>query len=644
MANANILVVEDETIVAKYIQKWLRSLGYVVPAVVSSGEEAVEKARETRPDLVLMDIVLRGGMDGVEAAKEIRACLNIPIVFLTAYADDNTIERAKITEPFGYILKPFEERELHSTIEMALYKHRMEKQLKESREWFATTLKSIGDAVIATDKEGLITFMNPVAESLTGWDQKEALGRNLKDVFSIIDEKTRVPMESPEADALRRGVAINLADHILISRDRREISIDDSMAPIRDDSGNIAGIVLVFRDITERKRMAEELLKAQKLESIGILAGGIAHDFNNLLTSILGNVSLSKVRVNTEDEIYRRLGEAEKACNQAKRLTQQLLTFSKGGAPIKKLTSIERIIRESVSFTLRGSSVRCEFSIEEGLWDVEVDEGQIAQVITNLVINAEQAVPQGGVVKVSAENASSRINSPMHTNYVNLLPPSLREGRYIKITVEDEGEGIPQEHLSKIFDPYFTTKHRSSGLGLATAYSIIKNHDGYIEVESGQGVGMRVHIYIPASTERVEEKEGGVAEEGVLRGRGRVLIMDDEEMIREVTGEMLSHIGYEVECASDGVEAIELYKRAREENKPFDVVIMDLTVLEGMGGKEAIKRLIEIDPNIRAVVSSGYSDDRVMSEYRNHGFKGVISKPYSIGDLSGVLHEVMNEK
>ncbi|MGE5444994.1 MAG: response regulator [Ignavibacteriales bacterium] len=644
MANANILVVEDETIVAKYIQKWLRSLGYVVPAVVSSGEEAVEKAQETRPDLVLMDIVLKGSMDGVEAAKEIRARLNIPIVFLTAYADDNTLERAKITEPFGYILKPFEERELHSTIEMALYKHRMEKQLKESREWFATTLKSIGDAVIATDKEGLITFMNPVAESLTGWEQKEALGRDLKDIFSIVDGKTRVPTESPEADALQRGVAINLADRILISRDGREISIDDSIAPIRDDSGNIAGIVLVFRDVTERKRVAEELLKAQKLESIGILAGGIAHDFNNLLTSILGNVSLSKARVNTEDETYRRLGEAEKACNQAKRLTQQLLTFSKGGAPVKKLTSIERIIRESVSFTLRGSSVRCEFSIEEGLWDVEVDEGQIAQVITNLVINAEQAVPQGGVVKVSAENASNRSNALVHPNYVNLLPLPLREGRYVKITVEDEGERIPQEHLSKIFDPYFITKQRSSGLGLATAYSIIKNHDGYIEVESGQGVGMKVHIYIPASTERVEEKEEGVAEEGVLGGRGRVLIMDDEEMIREVTGEMLSHIGYEVECASDGAEAIELYKRAREENNPFDVVIMDLTVLEGMGGKEAIRRLIEIDPNIRAVVSSGYSDDRVMSEYRNHGFRGVISKPYSIGDLSGVLHEVMNEK
>jgi PAS domain S-box-containing protein len=636
MAKANILIVEDETIVAKYIQKWLRSLGYLVPDVVSSGEEAVVKAEETRPDLVLMDIVLKGGMDGVEAARKIRAHLNIPIVFLTAYADENTLERAKITEPFGYILKPFEERELHSTIEMALYKYRMEKQLKESREWFATTLKSIGDAVIATDKEGLVTFMNPVAEHLTGWEQKEALGKDLKEIFNIVDGETQVPAENLGADVLRWGVPINLTDHLLISRDGREISIDDSAAPIKDDSGNIVGIVLVFRDTTERKRVAEELLKAQKLESIGILAGGIAHDFNNLLTSILGNISLSKTRVNTGDEAYRRLREAERACNQAKRLTQQLLTFSKGGTPIKKLTSIEQIIRESVSFTLKGSNVRCEFIIDEGLWDVEVDEGQIAQVITNLVINAEQAMPQGGVVKVSAENMSEV--------GAGFKPALTEEGRYVKITVEDEGEGIPQEHLSKIFDPYFTTKQRSNGLGLATSYSIIKNHNGYIGVESELGVGMKVHIYIPASIERVEEKEEVAAEGRLLRGRGRVLIMDDEEMIREVTGEMLSHMGYEVGYASDGAEAIELYKRAREENRPFDAVIMDLTVSEGIGGKEAIGRLMEIDPTIRAVVSSGYSDDRVMSEYKNHGFRGVISKPYNMGDLGAVLHKVMNEK
>ncbi len=636
MAKANILVVEDETIVAKYIQKWLRSLGYSVPAVVSSGEEAIEKTEEIHPDLVLMDIVLKGNMDGIETARRIRARLNIPIIFLTAYADENTLERAKVTEPFGYIIKPFEERELHSTIEMALYKHRMERQLKESREWFATTLKSICDAVIATDREGLITFMNPVAESLTGWEQKEALGRDLKEVFRVIDEKTRIPIENLGADVLRQGVVTNPTEHILISRYGREMYIDDSVAPIKDDSGNIMGVVLIFRDATERRRMAEELLKAQRLESVGILACGIAHDFNNLLASILGNISLLKARVNAQDETYRRLREAEKACIEAKRLTQQLLMFSRGGAPVKKLTSIEQVIRESVSFALRGSNVRCELSIEEGLWDVEVDESQIAQVITNLVINAQRAMPQGGVVKVSAQNATEV--------EADLKPTSTEGGRYIKITVEDEGEGIPPGHLSKIFDPFFATKHRSSGLGLAMAYSIIKNHDGYIGVESELGSGMKVYIYIPASNKKMEEKGGIVAEGGVLRGSGRVLIVDDEEMIREITGEMLGHMGYEIEYASDGSEAIEVYKRAKEEGRSFDVVIMDLTVLRGIGGEEAIAKLREIDPNIRAIVSGGYSDDRVMSEYKDHGFKGFISKPYSMRDLGAVLYKVINEK
>lgn len=636
MAKANILVVEDETIVAKYIQKWLRSLGYSVPAVVSSGEEAIEKTEEIHPDLVLMDIVLKGNMDGIETARRIRARLNIPIIFLTAYADENTLERAKVTEPFGYIIKPFEERELHSTIEMALYKHRMERQLKESREWFATTLKSICDAVIATDREGLITFMNPVAESLTGWEQKEALGRDLKEVFRVIDEKTRIPIENLGVDVLRQGVVTNPTEHVLISRYGREMYIDDSVAPIKDDSGNIMGVVLIFRDATERRRMAEELLKAQRLESVGILACGIAHDFNNLLASILGNISLLKARVNAQDETYRRLREAEKACIEAKRLTQQLLMFSKGGAPVKKLTSIEQIIRESVSFALRGSNVRCELSIEEGLWDVEVDESQIAQVITNLVINAQQAMPQGGVVKVSAQNATEV--------EADLKPTSTEGGRYIKITVEDEGEGIPPGYLSKIFDPFFATKHRSSGLWLAMAYSIIKNHDGYIGVESELGSGMKVYIYIPASNKKMEEKGGIVAEGGVLRGGGRVLIVDDEEMIREISGEMLGHMGYEIEYASDGSEAIEIYKRAKEEGRSFDVMIMDLTVLRGIGGEEAIAKLREIDPNIRAIVSGGYSDDRVMSEYKDHGFKGFISKPYSMGDLGAVLYKVINEK
>jgi two-component system, cell cycle sensor histidine kinase and response regulator CckA len=646
MVNTQILVVEDESIIAEDIQDGLKRLGYAVSAVAYSGEEAIRKAGETRPDLVLMDIVLKGDMDGVEAAKEIRARFNIPVVYLTAYSDDGTFQRAKITEPNGYILKPFEGRELRTTIEMALYKHKMERRLKESEQWLATTLRSIGDAVIATDKRGVITFMNPVAERLTGWNQKDALGKDLREVFNIIDEQTHAPAENPGTKVLQEGVVSGLIDHVLISKDGGETTIDDSAAPIKDDKGNVTGVVLVFRDTTERKRVEEELLKARKLESIGVLAGGIAHDFNNLLTSILGNISLIKMYPNSGDKMHRRLAEAEKACLRAKDLTQQLLTFSKGGAPVKRVSFIGELIKDSASFALMGSNVKCEFSISEDLWPVEVDERQIYQVISNVVINADQAMPEGGIIKIIGQNINGGGEEPtVHTHYEGNAPPlPLKRGRYIQITVEDQGIGVPKEYLTKIFDPYFTTKQKGSGLGLATAYSIIKGHDGYIGVESELGVGMKVHIYIPALDKGVEQRGAEVEAEGIVYGKGRILIMDDEAMIREVIGDMLSHIGYEVEYASDGEEAIEKYIRARGSKRPFDIIVMDLTIPGGMGGKEAISKLMGIDPEVRAVVSSGYSNDLVMSEYRNHGFRGVISKPYSIEKLAEILNKVMNEE
>lgn len=261
MTKARILIVEDESIVAEDVQDILKSSGYVVLGVATSGEEAVQKAALTHPDLVLMDVVLRGKLDGVVAAEQIRSRFNIPVVYLTAYSDDKTLERSKITEPYGYILKPFEERELHTTIEMALYKHKMESRLRESERWLATTLKSIGDAVIATDNKGCMTFMNPVAEALTGWGQEEAIGKDLKDIFNIINEKTREAVEDPVTKVLREGAIIGLANHsILIAKDGIETPIDDSAAPIKDDKGNVIGVVLVFRDITER-RQAEEQVK-----------------------------------------------------------------------------------------------------------------------------------------------------------------------------------------------------------------------------------------------------------------------------------------------------------------------------------------------------------------------------------------------
>ena len=630
MAKIQILIVEDDGIIAKDIQNTLEGLGYAVAAITSNAEGAIEKAAETQPDLVLMDIMLEGDMDGVEAAEQIRDRFGIPVVYLTAHADEKTLHRAKTTGPYGYILKPFNEMELHTNIEIALYKSGLEKKLKENEQLLATTLRSIGDAVITTDVNGSVTFMNPVAESLTGWRQKDAVRRPLKDVFNIIDEHTGEQIEDPVTRVLRDGVAVGLANNtVLIAKDGTKRSIDDSGAPIKDCKGNIMGVVLVFRDITEKRRAERELLKADKLESLGVLSGGIAHDFNNILTSILGNISIAKMFARPGDKIFERLEEAENDCMRARVLTQKILTFSRGGAPIMKTAFISELLRDSASFALSGSNVRCEFSIPDDLWRIEVDEGQIAQAISNLIINASQAMPGGGVINLLAENivVDERQGIP------------LNNGGYVKISVTDHGIGIPKEHFQQIFDPYYTTKRGGSGLGLAIAYSIVKRHNGYIDVKSIPGKETTFSIYLPASPkEALAEKESG---EKIRGGKGKILVMDDEKMIRDVVGDMLGILGYEAEFAKDGAEAVELYKKAEQSVRPFDAVIMDLTVPGGMGGKEAVRKLAEIDPEVKAIVSSGYSDDPVMADFRKYGFSNVVAKPYNIKELGDALYEVL---
>ena len=383
------------------------------------------------------------------------------------------------------------------------------------------------------------------------------------------------------------------------------------------------------RDISKRKRMEEELTKIQRLESLGVLAGGIAHDFNNLLTPILANVSIIKMYEEFDDEIAEMLTDVEKASLRAKGLIQQMLTFAKGGEPIKEAVQVSRLLKDTANFALSGSNVGCKYYIPRDLWPVEADEGQISQAIHNMVLNADQAMAEGGTIKVRAENIVLEENE--HA--------SLKDGNYVRISIEDQGSGIPEEHLSNIFDPFFTTKEAGRGLGLATSLSIVNRHEGHLYVDSTIGAGSSFTLYLPASEGAVVIKKK--TKVNALKGEGRILLIDDEAVVRKSVEGMLKRLGYEVKAVSDGTEGVECYKEALEAGQPFRAVIMDLTIPGGMGGKEAIKKIKGIDPGATVVVSSGYSNDPVMANFREHGFSGVVTKPYTFEDLAEAVHAVL---
>ncbi len=503
-------------------------------------------------------------------------------------------------------------------------------QLAAEKERLAVTVRSIGDAVITTDRDGRIALMNPIAEDLTGWHEAEAIGRPLMDVFRIVDQRSGEPCASPVDRVLSTGQIVGLANHtILVDRDGQESIIADSGAPILDLQGEIIGVVLVFRDITGQQRIEKELLKMEKMTSLGVLAGGIAHDFNNFLTGIIGNLSLAKLDVQPGNTVSRALDEMEKAAVRAKDLTQQLLTFSKGDEPVRHTTNIGELFRESAQFALRGSNVSCRFSIDEELLPADVDDGQIAQVVHNLIINADQAMPNGGTVLIQGTNVTLPPDNPY----------ALEPGDHIQMSIQDEGIGIHPKHLKKIFDPYFTTKQKGSGLGLAVAYSIITKHGGQLTVDSKLGQGTTFAILLPASegTHVIDTRET----KGLVAGHGRILVMDDEDFIRELASVMLDKMGYEVTTAQDGQAAVNRYKEAMAAGHPFDAVILDLTVPGGMGGKETMRRLLSLDPNVRAVVSSGYSNDPVMANHAAYGFCGAVKKPYLVQELSQLLNVVV---
>ena len=759
MAEKQILIVEDERIIAEHVAQSLQDLGYDVSGIATSGEEAIIKTEENSPDLVLMDIVLRGEINGIEAADLIRSRFNIPVIYLTAYADEKTVERAKITEPFGYILKPFDDRELHTAIEMALYKHKMENKLKEREEWLSTTLASIGDAVIATDTKGCVIFMNPVAESLTGWKQEDVEGRPTKEVFHIINEKTRKPVEDPVTRVLRDGVVVGLANNaILIAKDGTERPIDDTGAPIRDDKGNMLGVVLVFhdvtarrkaqealreseekyralfedssdpiyitategkfldvnqamldlfgysreemiglnaleiyvnpddrtrfrqviekegfvrdydmrfrkkdgtemdcmltatlrraddgsilgyqgiiRDMTEQRRLEAQLIQAQKMEAIGTLAGGIAHDFNNLLMGIQGHTSLMYLNIDPDHPHFEHLKGTEGLIKRGAGLTKQLLGFARGGKYKVELTNLnEQIEQGSRMFGRTKKEIKIHRKYQKEIWPVEIDRGQIDQVLLNIYVNAWQAMPDGGDLYIETRNVV------LEENYAN--PSGVEPGKYVKVSLTDTGVGMDKATQQRIFDPFFTTKEmgHGTGLGLAAAYGIVNNHGGTIDVYSEEGKGATFDIYLPASEREVTKAEKKLAEE-IVKGTGTVLLVDDEEVIIDVGTGLLKEMGYKVLVARGGKEAVEVYGKHKEE---IDLVVLDM-IMPDMGGGEAYDRMKEINPNIKVLLASGYSINGMAAEIMERGCDGFIQKPYDLEELSHSIMDTLNKK
>ncbi len=509
----------------------------------------------------------------------------------------------------------------------------LELSLIESEEKFRLLMELATDGVLVV-QDGKIKEVNYYLAKMCGYTIDEVLDTDLASFFHSDDIETieaiyEKPLDDDNA----------LAVHELTLMCKNGHKVDVEIIAGRFVFQNTPSNLLVVRDISERSESDRALERSRQLESIAALSGGIAHDYNNLLTAIIGNISLAQTYLDPDDKVFLLLSQALAASKTAKDLTQKLITFSKGGSPDKKIAEVPRLVKNAAEFTLSGSNLKCEFNFPDNLWPMEVDNRQIGQAIHNVVMNAREAMPQGGLLKVSAENVKNSGNLPI-----------LRNGKYVKISITDHGKGIAQKNLNKIFNPYFSTKKmgnkKGTGLGLSICHSIIKKHGGNVTVESKYGQGATFHIYLPsANGKSPEQRVTDTTEQEIpIFGEGRILVMDDEEMIRKLAGELLTYLGYEVDFATDGIEAIKHYKKAVASKKPFDAVILDLTVKGGMGGKDAIQELVKIDPHVIGIVSSGYCNDPGITDYDRYGFKGVVTKPYTMGELGEKLNQVVSNR
>jgi PAS domain S-box-containing protein len=512
-------------------------------------------------------------------------------------------------------------------------KSELELSLIESEEKFRLLMELATDGVLVV-QDGKIKEVNYYLAKMCGYTIDEVLDTDLASFFHSDDIETiETIYEKPLTDD---NV---LAVHDLTMMCKNGHSVEVEVIAGRFIFQNKPSNLLVVRDISDRSKSDRELERARQLESIAALSGGIAHDYNNLLTAIIGNISLAQTYLDPDDKIFLLLNQALAASKTAKDLTQKLITFSKGGSPDKKIAEVAKLVKNATEFTLSGSNLKCNFTFTDNLWPVEVDHRQIGQAIHNVIMNAREAMPEGGLIEVSAENVTSDDDLS-----------NLRNGNYVKISITDCGKGIARRNLEKIFNPYFSTKKlgdkKGTGLGLSICHSIIRKHGGNVTVASEYGQGTTLHIYLPsANGKSPDQRTADTLEQEIpIFGEGRILVMDDEAMIRKLAGELLSYLGYDVDFAQDGAEAIKRYKQEMDSKKPFDAVILDLTVKGGMGGKEAIEKLSKIDPNVVAIVSSGYCNDPGITDFSQYGFSGVVTKPYTMSELGEKLNQVVSNR
>ncbi|WP_395750635.1 response regulator [Prosthecobacter sp.] len=751
-----ILIVENEGLVGCDMATTLGKLGYVVAAICASGEEALERFEELRPDLVLMDVHLAGQLDGIETARALQRRSRVAIVYVTACADLDTVARARQTHPHGYLLKPFNHDELRLAVEVAAQRHFEENERQRREQSYFEAFQSLADGVIAADLSGGVVFMNPSAARATGWNAQEAVGRSLNEVFRIYQSTGEpaeiLPVEAP-AQTTERTV-------FLTTQAGARVPIQDRTAPLRDAQGNLTGLIILFRasvvqapaepmvpnrstaplvdvvesisdplfaldgrwrvtyanasalrlfdrslqnmlglslwdimptatrelhheafahamlhretvnreiyldekqiwlemrgypfgegllllvqDVTARREEAERRNRIDRLESLGLLARGFAHDFNNLLTVLLGNISLAEMRLRNAITLPE-LHTAKQATLQAQNLVQQLLTFARGGAPIKTQIRLGDLIETFFTHHTRANRVEYRIEVQPGLPQIAIDGAQIRRLLSNLIRNAEQAQPNGGEITVRcfAPDHAEMFPGEMVTD-TNFQPSGLA------IEVEDKGEGIPTEHLPHIFEPYFSTRKadNATGLGLTVCESIAKAHGGSLTVSSEQGKGTTVRFYLPLDSDGEEADAFGLskvfdAPPELAAANPRILVLEDDPLVRSLIVRNLTSNGFDVAESAEGSETVRLYQEGMTQGRPFDLVILDLSIPNGMGGVRTMEKLRTMDPEVFAIVSSGYSDDPVMANPASYGFAAVLPKPYEPADMLRLVRNIL---